>query len=416
METKPIKTIFLENKNINSCTILFLFNVGSINEGRHNRVIYHFVEHMIFKGTEKIPKSVELLKKLDSYGADYNAFTTNNLTGYYVKVMKEYQVDVFNIFYDMVFNSNFESEEIETERGVIKEEYKKGLDDNTSLIEDLTIKTVLRNTKYQYPVIGYLNTINRINRKDLIKYWKKYYKKENCVIVVNGNIKTQLKYILRNIKIQDKPFIFPSIKNIVHNNYKLELKKDETMNQQIMLSLCFKSFGLINKYRYTLDIILGGNMSSKLFLILREKYGLVYEIDCENTYFRECGYLQINCSFDKKNLNNTIEYIFKEINNLKNGNIQGNEIESNIKYLNSMELLSKEDTTTICEEIGTDFILTGKINTPEKNIEKYSNIKKSDILKLSKEIFIKNNLNVIIIGNCSIKHIQKIINKNLEYL
>lgn len=407
-----IRSIIIENKSIESCTIFFIFNVGSINEDENNRGVSHFIEHMLFKGTKNIPKSNILLKQLDGFGADYNAFTTNNLTGYYIKVMKEYQLEAFKIFYDMIFNSIFDSKEIETERDVIKEEYIKEKNDSSSLIEDLTMKTVLRNTKYQYPIIGYLKTINKIDRNDLISYWNKYYNQENCVIILNGNVKNNLKKHIKNIKIKNKPFEYPIIKQHNSTNYKLKFKKDNA--NQTLLSVCFKSFGMNDFNKYTLDLIaniLGGNMSSRLFLVLREKYGLVYEIECENTYFRDVGYIQISCSFEHKNLEKTVELIFEEINKLKKEYLNKSEIDSNISYLSSMEMLTKEDTTTLSEEIGTEFILTGKINYPEDNIKNYKKIDKIKINEISNTIFKKNNLSVIIIGNYGNKYVKKTIEK-----
>ena len=121
--------------------------------------------------------------------------------------------------------------------------------------------------------------------------------------------------------------------------------------------------------------------------------------ECENTYFRDVGYIQISCSFEHKNLEKTLELIFEEINKLKNEYLNKSEIDSNISYLSSMEMLTKEDTTTLSEEIGTEFILTGKINYPEDNIKNYKKIDKIKINEISNKIFNKNNLSVVIIGN-----------------
>ena len=99
-----IKSIIIKNPNITSCTIFFMFKVGSINEEKHINGISHFIEHMVFKGNKDIKKSNSLLKNLDNLGSDYNAFTTNNITGYHIKVMERYQDEAFKILYNMLFN------------------------------------------------------------------------------------------------------------------------------------------------------------------------------------------------------------------------------------------------------------------------------------------------------------------------
>jgi predicted Zn-dependent peptidase len=314
-----IKYLKFQNDCLNSCTILFLFNVGSINENSNNHGISHFVEHMLFKGTANIPKSSVLLKKIDSYGSDYNAFTTNDVTGYHIKTMKKYQLDVFKLFYDMLFNSIFNEDEIEIERQVIKEEYNKDSNDISSITDELIMETVFEGTDYQHPVIGYLENINKINRKDILKYWKKYYTKENCVVVLNGNIEKELIQHIDSIQIKNIPMIYKTHSLKETQNYKFKFKNDNHTDQTI-LTLCFKTLGFKDKNRYKYDLIaniLGGNMSSKLFMSLREKYGLIYDIDCHSNNFKDLGYIEINCSFDNKNFEKTFQYLFEEIKHLK---------------------------------------------------------------------------------------------------
>ena len=403
--------ILIQNNNVDSCTIFFLFNVGSINENNEISGVSHFIEHMVFKGNKNIPKSNDLLRKLDSIGGDYNAFTTNNLTGFHIKIMKQFQLEAFKIMYDMLFLSNFNDIDIDIEREVIKEEYHKDRNDYSTIIEEKTQKTVLRGTPYSKSIIGTLTTINNIKKKELIQYWKKYYNIENCVIMLNGNIDIRLIENIKKLNLKHYPFNYLEYKITENKKPIIEIINGDKNHTE--LSISFKTCGMINNDKYTIDLIsniLGGNMSSRLFLSLREKYGIVYEIDCENTFFRDVGYLQINCSFDNKNILNTIHIILEEIKIIKNEYIQKKEMIDNINYLKSMELLSKEDTLSICEDISTEYILTGKINLPNKNIEHYNNINKYNIKKVSKEIFTKNNINIIIVGNYKKDILTKKIN------
>lgn len=407
--------ILVKNNNIDSCTILFLFNVGSINEDKNILGISHFIEHMIFKGNQQIKKSNILLNKLDSIGGDYNAFTTNNLTGYHIKVMKEYQLEAFEILYNMLFRSIFDTNEIDTEREVIKEEYSKDEYDIDSVVDEMIQKMVLRNTPYSKSIIGKIKTINNIKKKDLIQYWKKYYNLNNCVVIINGNINNNLMNYLKNIKLKQFPFKFLEYKINIPKNPSIKIIKTE--DNQTKLSIAFRTCGLNNDDKYVLDLIsniIGGNMSSRLFLSLREKYGIVYEIDCNNTFFRDIGYLQITCSFDNKNILKIIKIILKELMVLKTNYITKEELIVNKSYLRSMELLSFEDTISFCEDIATEYILTGKINMPEKNIQHYNNINKYQIKNISSQIFTKNNLNMIILGNYNDKKILSEINQKIS--
>ena len=288
----------------------------------------------------------------------------------------------------------------------------------SSIIEELTIQNVLSNTPYRQPIIGTINSINNIQRKDIIKYWQQYYTHSNCVLVVNGNIKKTLIEEIKKLNYSKKSTIYTIPINFYHNRKKNIIIKKEN-SDQTLLCIAFKTFGIKNKARYTLDVIaniIGGNMSSRLFLSLREKHGLVYEIDCDNTFFEDQGYIQINCSFDKSNLIKTIDVIIKEIKILKEKYVNDDELTSNIKYITSMEILSKEDTISFCEDIGSEYILTGKLVSPEENINNYNKVDKYKLKKLSNHVFQKNNISISIIGNYNYKKINPILNQKISIL
>ena len=397
---KNIKYLKFHNNCSKSCTILFLFNVGSINEDDTNYGISHFIEHMLFKGTTNIPKSSVLLKKIDSYGSNYNAFTTNNITGYHIQIMKQYQLDVFKLLYDMLFNSIFNEDEIEIERKVIKEEYIKDSNDISSITDELIMDTVFRGTNYQHPVIGYLKNINKINRKDMLKYWKKYYTKENCVIVLNGNIEKELIQHIDSIQIKNSPMIYKSHSLKETQHYKFKFKNDNHTDQTI-LSVCFKTLGLKDNNRYSYDLItniLGGNMSSKLFMSLREKYGLIYDLNCNSHNFKDVGYIEIHCSFDNKNFEKTFQYLFEEIKHLKYNYLNHKEIKDNINFVSSNIIMSQEDAISFSENIGNEYLLTGKINNSINKIKEYNKIDKYNIQKTCYNLFKNENMSIVIIG------------------
>jgi predicted Zn-dependent peptidase len=385
------KYLLINNECFNSVSTYIYVGVGSSYESKDTTGFSHFIEHLVFKGTKNIKNSYDLLIKLDSMGADYNAFTSYLMTVYHVKVSSQYQDKVLDIFSDMLFNSIFDMNEINLEKKVVFQEMNKSIDDPNTYIYDLIAKCMYKNHPLGNEILGTEKSLNSSSTKNLLDFYKKYYIPSNMCLIMVGNIKTTIhkdiqKFFGKNNKNQ-KTIEKLNLNNI--NESKNIVFKYRDYEQSIF-SICFYINKLNKKELDTLEIletILGGNMTSRLFLVLREKEALVYNISCESLMYSESGLFVINGACSEKNLCMVIKKILEELINLKGNNITNKELTSAIYYTQNSLNLEMEDNASLAEYYG-DYIFYNKpiVTVNEKYIS-FKNISSNNITKLSKKIF-----------------------------
>ena len=176
-----------EKNDKNVIAVNILFNVGSYNESENEQGYSHFIEHLLFKSSQKF-STMEIMDKLSYYGADFNAYTSRTVTRYIFKCLKENFEPCFEIYSDMIINPKFDSEEIDKERGVVIEEMKKCDDDPTEVLYRTVMENYYHNNSYAHDELGTEEIISKVSREQLLEYKNKHYTANNCVISVVGNI------------------------------------------------------------------------------------------------------------------------------------------------------------------------------------------------------------------------------------
>lgn len=288
-----------------STIIMIVVPIGSRNENNEQKGISHFIEHLGFKGT-KTRKLKEIITELDRYGGRNNAFTDFEITTYWTKIINKYKDKVKKILIDMVTNSIFPQAEIKKERNVIFQEIKMYDDDSSYKVYNYFYENLyLKNSGLHLPIIGTKETVTKINREELIKFHKNNYK--NPLLIEIGDVKerSNINYIKpHKIEIPNSSLInFYTKKgitqsNIIIGNY-IKLKNENRLEQYFALKLLS---GVYN------------SMSGRLFSVIREKYGLVYDI---NFYWDmlSCGGIEwhVKLGLDKKNINEAYDLIIREL-------------------------------------------------------------------------------------------------------
>ena len=407
-----MKCIFLPNKNVKSFIFLINIKVGSNNETKDNNGIAHFLEHMMFKSTRSYT-SKELLEKLDSIGAYYNAMTTNEYTQYYIKSNYKNIYDTIKLMNEIYFYPAFTESDINTERTVVLDEYMINQNDDDSVLYDNMIKHLYGDTPIGRPILGTPNTINNFKRKDFMKFREKYYLPQNTCIVLSGNfkLKTVKSYIQKKF---NKPF-----KD--QNNYPVRyikkiqsepelLCKYEKDSTRTTIILCFKTYGFNNVQSYTLEIIasiLTGGMSSRLFLKLRNKKGFVYNISAYQKSYTDYGYFCIETSCNTQYVYQVIKIILEELKVIKKTHVTNKELrKSQVSIVNSIIFMNESSFSKANYYSMNELFYRPKI-TLDKLPSKYEDVSVIDIKNTCNEIFNNNNLNVITMGG--IKKSSKLI-------
>lgn len=398
-----LKLILAPLKETKAVTVLILLPVGSRYETPSISGISHFIEHLIFKGTKKRPKSLDITRELDAVGADYNAFTAKDHTGFYVKVAAERIELAFDILADVLFNSLFDPLAIEKERGVILEEINMYEDNPLLYISHLFEATVFGNYPLGWQIYGSRETIKKIFRKDILEYKNRHYQSNNFLITIAGNFNQKIvknlieKYFglngLKTKKIKPRPI---KIQQAVP---KIDLYFKET--EQIHLALGFPAYSFFHQDIYTLTIlavILGGNMSSRLFVKIREEQGLAYYLKAEASAFCDTGTLMIQAGLDKSRVFLALKLILKELDKIKKEEITLKELQAAQEFLKGKIILALEDSEMVADWYGKQELLQKRILIPEEKIKKIFAVTQKDLQKVANDIIKSQKLNLALIG------------------
>ncbi|MDZ7587360.1 MAG: pitrilysin family protein [Patescibacteria group bacterium] len=383
-----------------SVTALLLVRVGSRDESAQINGLSHFVEHMVFKGTQKWPTTQAVNKVIDSVGGVFNAFTGQEYTGFWVKVAKKHLSLGLEFLHEIIFKCRLPLEELERERGVILEEIKMRDDDPMVKVADAFVSQVYSLTPLGFEVIGTSENIKKMQRQEFLKHLKKWYQPENMVLAVAGGIEKvqeKVEKIFREkgngFAIQPQELKFKQIKpqaQLIHKPI-----------EQAHFCLGMRTFSYNHPERYVLAVlrtILGGNTSSRLWNEIRENRGLAYYVRTATDAYRETGYLttQAGCATEK--LAETIKLTLQEYAKIAREPVEDKELKLAKEYLKGRLALAFEDSQTVAGEYGESLLLEGKMRTLAeiyRQVEKVSAVK---IQKTAEKIFVSSQLNLTIVG------------------
>ncbi|MEK7664829.1 MAG: pitrilysin family protein [Patescibacteria group bacterium] len=397
-----LRIITVPMENSNSVTVLLLVGAGSKYETKNINGISHFLEHMFFKGTKKRFNTLKIAETLDMVGGEYNAFTSKEVTGFWAKVDKKHKDVALDWISDIFLNSKFDEKEIEREKGVIIEEINMYLDTPTAYIGDLFEELLYKDQPAGWKVIGEKDNILSFNRQKVLDYYKNHYSSKNTIICVAGGI--------NQAKIESE--IQDCFKNIENRNTALKAKvKEEQKKPELLIyykktdqthfCLGARAYNIFSQKRYALvllSIILGGNMSSRLFIKVRERSGLAYSIHTSSDLATDNGYLVTQAGIDHKNLEKSIKIILKEYKDLKDKKVSEKELQKAKDYLKGTMSLSLDSSDSLASFYSLQELLEENILTAEEKFKKIDEVSISDINKVANDIFLQEKLNLAVIG------------------
>lgn len=389
-------------KETKAVSVLVMVKVGSRYETKEENGISHFLEHMFFKGTNKRPTSLDISKELDSIGAEFNAFTSEEYTGFYISSSADHFDISLDILSDMLHNSKFDESEITKEKGVILEEFNMYKDIPQKYVQDLAKELLYGETPLGRTILGQPHNIKSFKRKDFVNYIKKHYQAQNTIIAIAGNPNGS-----NWLKTVDQLFgSFPKgAKNIYQKQSEFQKKPAILLHykktDQAHLILGYRTINRFDPRRYDLKVLnnlFGGIMSSRLFTEIRENRGLAYYVGSSYWEFDDVGSLIVSAGLDKNRIDEAIKVILEEFNKLKHEPISKEELTRSKENIKGRFYLNLEESYAIAEFLADQQLLYGNIKDPDEIIKKILAVKPEEITKLAKEFFISQNLNLTIIG------------------
>lgn len=399
-----------------SVSIGVWLKVGSRYEKDKIAGISHFLEHIVFKGSKKYDSDT-IKRQIEGSGGLLNGFTSEELTCYLAKVPQKRTYPVFKILLDMALNPRLKQEDIQKERTVIIEEIKMYNDLPPYMVQELLEKTMWPNHPLGRNIAGSIETVSSISRDDLLSFKKKYYQPENMVVVFTGNIKHKdcLDFVhkaLDSKKIQDQDYSFQEFTSKQKNAEVRTLVKDI---EQTKLAIGFPAYNRTHPKKYALaliSIILGGNMSSRLFNEVREKRGLAYEISSQYKQLIDTGAFYVHAGLDNKKIDLALELILKELSELKEKLVPESELVRAKEYSLSLLAMGLEDTMEHMVFLGVAAATTKKVidyNQIKRDVLK---IKPRDLKEVARDIFKRGKLSISLVG--PVKDFSK--DKCLDYI
>ncbi len=397
-----LKFLSIPYKATQATCVLILVKVGSKYEKKELNGISHFLEHMLFKGTKKRPTQKEVAEVLDKIGGSYNGFTSEEYTGYYAKVSKGHLETAIDWVSDIFLNSIIPEKEVEKERKVILEEINMYKDNPMAEVQRLWRKVLYGDQPAGWDVIGTKESLQKIQRKNLINFMKRNYLAQNTLICVAGNFQEEkvrkliTKYFLNIQKGQA-----PKKAKVVEKQKSPKVLLQQRDTQQTHLCIGTRAFSLFDKRRYALSLlayILGGMMSSRLFVEIREKRGLGYYLSTNYEADPDAGYLATSLGVDNQRVKEAIKIVVEEYKKIREKGITSEELKKAKEYQKGKLALSLESSDAQAFFYGVQYILQNKIYSLEEIYKKIDKVRESDILKVAREIFIPEKLNLVVVG------------------
>jgi predicted Zn-dependent peptidase len=396
-----IRLITVPLKGNMTTTVSIMANVGARYEEEKNNGISHFLEHLQFKGT-KTKSSKDIVLELDEIGAEYNAFTNYEVTGYWAKTNNKNFKKVLDIVTDIYKNSIFPENEIEKERGVILEEINM-YEDNNKMKAYMNFRTLMYG---DHPlgreVLGPKENIKKLQREDFLTYRDKHYKGKATTVVVAGDIKTsEIKKMIEDAlgDLDAGKFYNPEKINIKQKNKQVKILNKKT--DQTHMILGFRTFGIKDKNLATarlLSGVLSAGMSSRLFSKMREELGICYYCYASNNYTFDTGYMGIFAGVGNKRVGEAVTGILEILEDIKTNGVPKKELDKvkNIIY-NSTDM-NLETSDQWADYYGDQEVSILDIKTPAQIKKEIKAVTSEDVQKLAKKIFTENNMNLAILG------------------
>ncbi len=398
-----LRLITVPQAGSESMTVLVLFKTGSKYETKNINGISHFLEHMFFKGTKKRPDTQAVSEVLDRVGGAYNAFTLKETTGYWAKVAAEHWEIAVDWVADILLNSKFDAQEIEREKGVIVEEINMYLDDPRSYVGEIWEDLLYGDQPAGWDTIGTKEVVTKLARPQFIKYLNEHYRSQSAVVCLAGKLPPENQFKQKIVR------YFQTIKKGTGKN-KLAVKEAQKKPRALLrfkatdqthLCLGARAYSLAHPDRYVLTLlatILGGMMSSRLWISVRERRGLAYYIRTSYEKYTDSGYLVTQAGVANNRTEEAVSTILAEYRKIRDEKIKADEIRKAKDCLKGSMKLYLETSDRLAGWVGEQEILQGKILTLPQILAKIEAVTAGDLVRVARDIFQPKKLNLALIG------------------
>jgi predicted Zn-dependent peptidase len=388
---------------VQSVACFVMLAAGSRYETRDTSGIAHFAEHMFFKGTERRPTAQQIGLELDGIGAEFNAFTGKEYTGYYVKCAAEHRQHSFDVLVDMLRHSKFDPEEIEREKGVIVEEMNMYFDTPRDYISGVYHQLLFGDTPLGWDIIGHKETVRAAKRETFLDYIQRWYRAPRMVVGVAGNfpdsVRDELEELLREVESGDGGSPPPVEPPMTGSAPRVKVYSKESDQAHICLGV--PSYPLVHPDRYALQVVgtvLGTGMSSRLFTEVRERRGLAYYVFATNYSYTDTGTLYSQAGVDINRIDEAVETIARELRKIAKEPVPEDELQKAKNVAKGRFVLQTESPHGLIMFGLRREVLEGRAVEPEEVLAGIDAVTVEDVQRVAADVIGERGLNLALIG------------------
>jgi predicted Zn-dependent peptidase len=397
-----LRVVTADMPQVQSVTCMIMLAAGSRYETPDTNGIAHFAEHMFFKGTERRPTAREIGMEVDSLGAEFNAFTSKEYTGYYVKCAADYRDRALDVLVDMIRNSKFEIEEIEREKGVIVEEMNMYYDTPRDFIGGVYDRLLYGDQPLGWDIIGRKETVRAATRETFLDYIGRWYKPARMVVGLGGRLDGDAlgtaERLLGDLEPDETPAPEPVRLNGDNGPQVTIHHKD---SDQAHLCLGVRSYPFVHPDRYALQMlatILGTGMSSRLFSEVRERRGLAYYVFAANQSYTDAGSLYSQAGVDIARSDEAVETIAREFHRIASETVPADELEKARALAKGRFVLRLENPQGMTMFGLSREVLEGRAVEPEEILAGLDAVTAEDVQRVAQDVIGSNGINLALIG------------------
>lgn len=399
-----LKVVFEQNRHLNAVTVGVWIKVGSRDENAENNGIAHMIEHMLFKGTKKMTAE-QLAVRTAILGGGLNAYTSKENTEFYCRTLPSCLKEAIGILGDMLCHSLLKDEELEKEKGVVCEEIDMYKDSPEDSVHELLQKKIWKGNPLGYLISGKKKNVRSFTSKELKEFMASYYTADNMVVSVAGNFNKRetllwIKEAFADIRAGDSSTKALRERTDVPVYSRVSFSKNKDI-EQLHVNYAFEAPSYMEEERYTaaiLNALLGGDVNSRLFQGIRERYGLTYSVYSYGSSFSDVGLLHIYSAMSPQQYGRVYELVADIIEGLRRDGVTAGELENAKKQTTVEMTLNRDSTSSLMSANAKNIIYDMDIIPFEERLEKLNAVKRRDVNALIDRYLSIDNMSMGFIG------------------
>ena len=401
--TNGLRVVVTPMPTAQAAAVSFFVGVGSRHEDPRTNGLSHFIEHMLFKGTEHRPTAPEISEAIEGAGGALNAFTTKEITCYWNNLPYERVETGIDVLADMVQRSLLDPEELERERPVVQQEIRRAHDSPGSKASELLSGATFGDQPIGWPVAGSIETVQGVSRQDFLDHIAAYYTAANSVLSIAGNVDPDGVVAIAAREFSALPGGEPATTPTARPGRPAEdyLAVEERPIEQTNLALAVHGIGRNDPDRYAIDIMntaLGRGMSSRLFKEVRERRGLAYSVGSGSTRYRDIGTISISAGVTREHQEEALQVIVGELRQLVDEPMPADELARTKDYAAGSFRLSLETPMSFAQRWGSQLLHDNRLESADETVERLRAVTAEDIQRVAVRLFGDPRFSLAVVG------------------